>query len=158
MNAVFREDCEAPVITLKAVEAHLSHMQPDLSAVKAAMPVLRDKMDAMASKLEAKINESNRDRVSGDAALAEKIEQANKDRAAGDAALSEKIDQLSIRVDAKIDRLAAKVDEKIDRLSAKVDEKIDRLETRIDQAMGWLKWFEPAPPSPAALSSGTYDS
>ena len=161
MNAILREDYEAPVLTLEAIEAHLSHMQPDLSAVKAALPVLRDKIDDLSSNVDSKIDQANRDRAAGDAMLAEKIDQkfeqlsaktdakidqANTERAAGDATLAEKIDQankdraagdamLAEKIDqANRDRAAgdAALAEKIDQLSTRVDAKFDQFAARFD--------------------------
>ncbi len=137
MNAILRENDEAPVPTLETIDAHLSHMRPDLEAVKAALPVLRDKIDNLSSKVDSKIDQANRDRAAGDAMLAEKIdqkfEQANKERAAGDAALAEKIDQLSAKTDARFDQANreraagdAALAEKIDQLSAKTDARFDQ--------------------------------
>jgi len=95
MNAILREKDVAPVLTIEAIEVHLGHMQPDIAAVKAALPVLRDKIDRLSEKTDSKIDQANRDRAAGDAMLAEKIDQANKDRAAGDTALAGKIDHLT---------------------------------------------------------------
>ena len=153
MNAILRENDEAPVPTLETIDAHLSHMRPDLEAVKAALPVLRDKIDNLSSKVDSKIDQANRDRAAGDAMLAEKIdqkfEQANKERAAGDAALAEKIDQLSAKTDARFDQANkeraagdAALGEKIDKLSAKVDTKFDSLMERVLEMQGQQKGFK----------------
>jgi hypothetical protein len=133
MNALLRDDNEAPVLTLEQIEVHLSYMRPALEAANAALPVLRDKLDALSDKVDSKLDHANRDRADGDAVLAAKIDQANKDREAGDNMLAAKIDQLSVKLDKKLDQanrdreagdnmLAAKIDQ----LSANVDAKIDQ--------------------------------
>ena len=73
MNAILRE-CEAVVLTNEAIEVHLSYLRPAVEA------------------------------------LGEKIDQANKDRIAGDAMLAEKIDE-------KIDKTNEKLDQTNDRIS-----------------------------------------
>jgi hypothetical protein len=42
MNAIFREKYEAPVLTMEAIEVHLSYLRPGLEAVQAALPVLHE--------------------------------------------------------------------------------------------------------------------
>jgi hypothetical protein len=58
MNAILRE-CEAVVLTNEAIEVHLSYLRPAVEA------------------LGEKIDQANKDRIAGDAMLAEKIDQAN---------------------------------------------------------------------------------
>jgi len=90
MNAILREECEAPVLTYEAIEVHLSYLRPAVEEVRAELPVLRDKIEALDKRLSDKI-----DALSG--SLNEKIDQANKHRVAGDAMLGEKIDKLTER-------------------------------------------------------------
>ena len=91
MNAILREECEAPVLTHEAIEVHLSYLRPAVEEIRAELPVLREKIEALSEKLSGKIDQANKDRATGDAMLAEKIDQANKDRAAGDIALMERV-------------------------------------------------------------------
>jgi hypothetical protein len=132
MNAILREEYEAPVLSIDAIEVHLSHMQPDLTAVKAALPVLRDKIDQLSEKMDSKIDQSNRDRATGDTGLAEKI------------------DQVAARTDAKIDHVAARIDAKIDQVAARTDAKIDQVAARIDAKIDQANWDRAA--GDAALS------
>jgi len=81
------------VLTHEAIEVHLSYLRPAVEEIRAELPVLREKIEALSEKLSGKIDQANKDRATGDAMLAEKIDQANKDRATGDAMLAEKIDQ-----------------------------------------------------------------
>jgi uncharacterized phage infection (PIP) family protein YhgE len=133
MNAILHEDYEAPVLTLEAIEVHLSYMRPGLAAVEAALPVLRDKIDELSARMDSKIDQANRDRAAGDTALSEKIDQLS-------AKVDERIEQLSTKFDTKFDQLStevdakiAKVDTKIDQLSTEVDAKIAKVDTKIDQ-------------------------
>ena len=140
MNAILREECEAPVLTYEAIEVHLSYLRPAVEEVRAELPVLRDKIealdkrlsdkiDALSGSLNEKIDQANKHRVAGDAMLGEKIDQANKDRAAGDTMLAEKIDQ------ANKDRAAG---------DAMLGEKIDKLTERfmkMQASQDGLKWF-----------------
>jgi hypothetical protein len=146
MNALIRIDHEAPVLTLEQIEVHLSYMRPDLEAANAALPVLRDKLDALSEKVDSKFDAANRDRITGDEMLADKIEQANKGRAAGDEMLAAKIDQANRDRIAGDEMLAEKIERanreraagdealgaKIDQASTKVDAKIDATNARID--------------------------
>jgi len=86
MNAILRE-YEAAVLTNEAIEVHLSYLRPAVEA------------------LGEKIDQANKDRIAGDAMLAEKIDrihekidQANEDRIVGDATLAEKLDQANDRI------------------------------------------------------------
>ncbi len=92
------------MLTYEAIEVHLSYLRPAVEA------------------LSEKLDQANKDRVSGDATLAEKIDQANKDRAAGDVMLAEKIDQ------ANKDRAAGD--------AALMERAMD-----IQASLNGLKWF-----------------
>lgn len=129
MNAILREKDVRPVLTIEAVEAHLSHLQSDVAEIKVAVSVLRDKQDALSERMDAKLDQANRDRAAGDAALAEKIDQVNKDRAAGDAMLAEKIDQ------ANKDRAAGDAV-----LAGRLDH-LTELVLEIRGSQKGLKWF-----------------
>jgi hypothetical protein len=147
MNAILREECEAPVLNNEAIEIHLSYLRPAVEAVQAELPEIRKEIRGLEGQLSTKIDGANKDRAAGDAMLLEKIEQANKDRAAGDAMLLEKIDQ------ANKDRAAgdAMLGEKIDQANkdraagdATLGEKIDKLAQRfmdLQASLTGLKWF-----------------
>ena len=68
MNAIFRE-CEAVVLTNEAIEVHLSYLRPAVEA------------------LGEKLDQANKDRIAGDAMLAEKIDKTH-----------EKLDQTNHRI------------------------------------------------------------
>ena len=99
MNAILREDCEAPVLTHEAIEVHLSYLRPAVEA------------------LGEKLDQANKDRAAGDTVLAEKIDQANKDRAAGDAMLAEKID----RTNEKIELTSKDLTDRISKIQGSLD-------------------------------------
>ncbi len=44
MNAIIREEYEAPVLTNETIEVHLTYLRSGFDAVQAALPVLRDKI------------------------------------------------------------------------------------------------------------------
>src|SRR5262245_50161854 len=96
MNAILRER-EVTVLTNEAIEVHLSYLRP-------AVETLIEKVD-----------QANKDRAAGDAALAEKI-------TAGDAVLAEKVD---------------KCNEKIDRTSKELIERFSKLQGSLDG----IKWI-----------------
>lgn len=102
MNAILREQYEAPVLTNEAIEVHLSYLRPALEAVQAELPVLHQKIEKLDEKLSAKIEELDEklsakiETLSG--SLNGRIDQANKDREAGDVMLGEKIDNLAEQV------------------------------------------------------------
>lgn len=100
MNAVLRE-YEADVLTNEAIEVHLSYLRP-------AVEALGEKIDNIHEKLDKKIDKIHEE-------LNEKIDQANKDRIAGDAMLAEKIDKTNEKLDQANDRIA-KVQGSIDGL------------------------------------------
>jgi chromosome segregation ATPase len=56
MNAIFHEECEAPVLTNEAIEVHLSYLRPSVEAVKAELPELRKEIKALDEKLSGKID------------------------------------------------------------------------------------------------------
>src|SRR3954467_5392927 len=99
MNAILRE-CEAVVLTNEAIEVHLSYLRP-------AVEALGEKID----RVNGKIDQANKDRIAGDAMLAQKIDQANNDRIAGDAMLAQKIDQANNDRIAGDAMLAQKIDQ-----------------------------------------------
>jgi hypothetical protein len=55
MNAILREECEAPVLTNEAIEVHLSYLRPAVEAVHAELPALREKIEALDEKLSGRI-------------------------------------------------------------------------------------------------------
>jgi hypothetical protein len=72
---------EVSVLTNEAIEAHLAYLRSGLGSVHAALPVLRDKIDLLSTKVEA---------------LKEKMhaDGTNEQRAAEDAAFSAKMEAL----------------------------------------------------------------
>jgi len=66
MNAILRE-CEAAVLTNEAIEVHLSYL-------RSAAETLDKKTD----KIDETIDQANRDRIAGDAILAEKIDKTSE--------------------------------------------------------------------------------
>ena len=84
MNAILREECEAPVLTNEAIEIHLSYLRPAVEAMQAELPVLRKEIKALDEKLNRKIDALD-ERLNG------KID-------ALDRRLSDKIDKLTERV------------------------------------------------------------
>ena len=87
MNAIIREKYEAHVLTYDAIEVHLTYIRSGLDAMQATLPVLRDKIDQLSIRADAK------------------IEKADEGRASGDAALGVKIDNSTEKLDGKIDKL-----------------------------------------------------
>ena len=167
MNAILREEYEAPVLTNDAIEVHLNYLRSGFDAMQLAVVGLRDKIDHVSAKLDSKFEQANTERAAGDVSLGTKIDRANADRAAGDTALMGKIDAGDAALLAKIDAgdaaLLARIDavnvslsEKIDQanadraagdtaLSAKIDalntslsEKIEKVDARLDQKIGKL--------------------
>jgi hypothetical protein len=162
MNAVLREEYEAPVLTNEAIEVHLSYLRPAVETlikkvdqadkdraagdalladkIAAGDALLADRMSAGYALLLEKI-------AAGDALLAEKIDQANKDRAAGDTLLAEKIDQANKDRAAGDTLLAEKIDQaNRDRAAgdAMLADKIDKLGDRLMEmksSQDGLKWF-----------------
>ena len=94
MNAIIKEEYEAPVLTNEGIEIHLTYLRTGFDAMQAALPVLRDKIDARSEKADARFE-----------ALSAKIDDANKQRAAGDAALGEKIEKVNANLSEKIENL-----------------------------------------------------
>jgi chromosome segregation ATPase len=138
MNAILREEYEAPVLTIEAIEVHLSYMRPGLDAVQAALPVLRDKIDDLCADLGTRIDQLAARSDAKFEQLDAKIERLAATTDAKIDRLDAKIDQLAARTDAKIDQLAARTDAKIDQLAAATDAKIDQLaagtNAKIDEA------------------------
>ena len=99
------------MLTNEAIEVHLSYLRPAVEA------------------LIAKIDQGNKDRIAGDAMLAEKIDRANQDRIAGDTMLAQKIDQ------ANQDRIAGD-----NMLAQKIDHATDRI-SKVQGSIDGLKWF-----------------
>jgi hypothetical protein len=60
MNAILRDECEAPVLTNEVIEVHLIYLRPAIDA------------------LAAKVDQANNARAAGDLMLGEKIDQTNK--------------------------------------------------------------------------------
>ena len=87
MNAIIREKYEAHVLTYDAIEVHLTYIRSGLDAMQATLPVLRDKIDQLSIRADAK------------------IEKADEGRASGDATLGVKIDNSTEKLDGKIDKL-----------------------------------------------------
>jgi hypothetical protein len=122
MNAIIREqyeyEYEAPVLTNEAIEVHLNYLRSGFDSMQAALPVLRDKFDLLATKLDSKIEQVNAkietlgEKTSArieavNASLGEKIDDSHRQRAAGgrfakidvfNHSLCEKIDELIERM------------------------------------------------------------
>lgn len=81
MNAIIREEYEAPVLTNETIEVHLTYLRSGFDAVQAALPVLRDKIDLLSAKVDSKIealNEKTNARIDAvHTSLSEKIEKTN---------------------------------------------------------------------------------
>src|SRR5687768_8987358 len=75
MNAIRHEERENSVLTNEAIEVHLSYLRTGLEAVQTELPKLRQKIETLDEKLSEKIDQANRDRAAGDAALGEKIDK-----------------------------------------------------------------------------------
>jgi hypothetical protein len=153
MNAIIREECEAPVLTNETIEVHLTYLRSGFDAVQAALPVLRDKIDLLSAKVDSKIEKVNAkiDAVSTslteqikemnarieavNGSPGERIDKADEQRAAGDAALSAKIDALNTSLSEKID----KANEQRAAGDAVLGEKIDKLTERVLEVQGHQK-------------------
>ena len=105
MNAIIREKYEAHVLTYDAIEVHLTYIRSGLDAMQATLPVLRDKIDQLSIRADAKLEKADEGRASGDATLGVKIDKAVEKLAASDAALGVKIDNSTEKLDGKIDKL-----------------------------------------------------
>jgi prefoldin subunit 5 len=95
MNAVIREKYEARVLRNETIEVHLQYLRSGFDAVQAALPVLRDKIDLLSTRVDEKIDMAAQERAAGDAALGAKIDKAVEKLEASDAALGGKIDKLA---------------------------------------------------------------
>jgi hypothetical protein len=110
MHATIREKHEAPVMMSDPVEIHLTYLRTGLDEVKAALPVLRDKIDGLSSTLDAKIDKTN-----------DRIDRVNS-------TLSEKIDHVNLTLGGRIDRLS----EKMDHVNAALGGRLDGLSARVE--------------------------
>ena len=99
MNAIIRENYEAPVLTHETIEVHLTYLRTGLDAMQAALAVLRDKIDQLSDRVDTKFEKL-------EARLNSKIDMANELRAGGDAVLGTRIDKLNEKVSKVTDDLA----------------------------------------------------
>jgi hypothetical protein len=72
MNAIFRDDCEAIVLTNEAIEVHLSYLRPAVEALGDKLDAVNKKIDQRVGELDSKLDR----RVDG---LNVKIDQHNKE-------------------------------------------------------------------------------
>jgi chromosome segregation ATPase len=144
MNSIFRERYEAPVLTNETIEVHLSYLRSGFDAVQAALPVLRDKIDQLSEKVDAKfeaLSEKTDARIDAvSISLGEKIDKADHERIAGDAVLSEKIHALDVSLSQKIDKANeersagdAALIKKIDALDASLSQKIEKTADKVSR-------------------------
>jgi hypothetical protein len=132
MNAVLREEYEAPVLTNEAIEVHLSYLRP-------AVDRLIEKVDALDEKLNGKVDDLNGKIDRLDKELNGKIDRLDKE-------LNGKIDALGKEFNGKLERLGERLDQKIDQANkdraagdAALGEKIDKLSELTLQNQGTLK-------------------
>jgi chromosome segregation ATPase len=71
MNAVLREKCEAPMLTIEAIEVHLEslhkgqdELREDVRELRADNKSLRDKVDMLDRKVDA-VDKNLSDKISG---------------------------------------------------------------------------------------------
>jgi chromosome segregation ATPase len=141
MNANLREEYEVPVLTIEAIEVHLSYLRPALEGVEAELPELRKEMKALDEKLSGKI-ESLDEKLSGkiealDERLSSKIEAVDERLSGKIEALDEKLTGNIGALDKTLSGKIAAVDEK---LSGKFESLADRL-MKLQASLDGLKWF-----------------
>jgi DNA anti-recombination protein RmuC len=123
MNAIIREEYEAPVLTNEAIEVHLNYLRPGLDSVQAALPVLRDKIDRLSDKVDSKFDQMN----TKIEALGEKTNARINEF---NTSLGARIDQVSSSLGARIEQvnisLSARIEEVNTSLSAKIDKSNDQ--------------------------------
>jgi len=98
MNAIIREEYEAPVLTNETIEVHLAYLRSGFDAVQATLPVLRDKIDLLSAKVDSQIEKMDAKIEALNEKTNAKIDKANEQRAAGDAVLAGKIDKPTEKV------------------------------------------------------------
>jgi chromosome segregation ATPase len=103
MRAIIREKDEAQVLTNEVIEVHVHYLRSGLDQVQAALPVLRDKFDALSASIDAKLDKLS---ASIDARF-EKIEH--------------RFEQTETRID-KLDTRIEKLSEKVSELSQSLGE------------------------------------
>jgi hypothetical protein len=102
MHATTREKYEASVMMSDPIEIHLTYLRAGLDEVKAALPLLRDKIDGLSNTLDAKIGKTN-----------DRIDATNARLEAMGSALSDKIDRVNSTLSDKIDAVNSDLSSKI---------------------------------------------
>ena len=142
MNAIIREEYEAPVLTNETIEVHLTYLRSGFDAVQAALPVLRDRIDLLSAKVDSQIEKMEATIEKVDATIEKvdaKIESLNEKTNAKIEALNEKT---NARIDAVNTSLSAKIDEANEQRAAGdalLAGKIDKLTERVLEDRGQLK-------------------
>jgi DNA anti-recombination protein RmuC len=130
MNAI-RATYEAGVLTNETIEVHLHYLRSGFDVMQAALPVLRDKIDAVSARLDAKIDNTDA-----------KIDAVNASLSARIDALSTSVSEKTEKTNTRIDAVSTSLGEKIDKTNAKIDavntslgEKIDAVNTSLTEKM-----------------------
>lgn len=118
-------------MTNEAIEVHLNYLRAGFDAMHAALPALRDKIDALNEKTNSRID-----------SLDDKIDALNEKTNSRIDALGDKVDALNEKTNARIDALDEKLEKSNARLEAKMEqsnEKIDKLTEKVLEDRGQLK-------------------